>query len=133
MACESHPRDLECHVFVIGGPQQVQPPVVPLGEVVPPGQQGPPVLVQRIILASTPPRGLTLEPLPAAGELVRCQMHDVERIHHLPRLGQYLVDGGGVAGEAVHGHHLHLAAQTRVAFLQPRAQHVRAAAWADIQ
>ena len=98
MSCESHPRDLECHVFVIGGPQQVQPPVLPLGEVVPPGQQGPPVLVQRIILASTTPRGLTLEPLPAASELVRCQMHDVERIHHLPRLGQYLVDGGGVAG-----------------------------------
>ena len=119
MSCESHPRDLECHVLVIGGPQQVQPPVLPLGEVVPPGQQGPPVLVQRIILASTTPRGLTLEPLPAASELVRGQMHDVERIHHLPRLGQYLVDGGGVAGEAVHGHHLHVGPESWGALIEP--------------
>lgn len=48
-----HPRAPECHVFAIGGPQQAQPPVLPLGEVVPPGQQGPPVPVQRIILAAT--------------------------------------------------------------------------------
>lgn len=57
-----------------------------------------------------------MEPLPEASELVRSQMHDVERIHHLPRLGQYLVDDGSVADKASHGHNLHLAAETRDAF-----------------
>lgn len=72
-------------------------------EVFPPGQQGPPVLVQRIILASTTPRGFPLESLLAASELVLCQMHDVERIHHFRRLGQYLVDGGGGHAHPIDG------------------------------
>ncbi|CAB0821940.1 hypothetical protein FRC0421_02414 [Corynebacterium diphtheriae] len=106
---------------------------LPLREVVRPGQQGPAVLVQRVVFASASSGGLSLESLPTAGELVGSQMDYVKRIHHLGRVREDLVDGGGVAGEAIHGHHLHLAAEARVAFLQPGAQHFRTASGTQVQ
>ena len=91
------------------------------------------MLVQRIVLAAPASGGLLLEPLPASGEPVSCQMDYVKGIHDLGGAREDLVDSAGVAGEPVNGHDLHLLPEARGAFLQPRAQHVRAAAWADIQ
>lgn len=57
----------------------------------------------------------------------------MERVHDRGGLGQDLLDGGGVAGESVHGHHLHILPELRGAFLKPGAQHLSAAPGAHAQ
>lgn len=74
-----------------------------------------------------------MEPLPAAGEFVRGQMHHVEGVHDLGGIREHLIDGGGVTGEAVHGHHLYLFPESRLTLVQPGAQHLCTAAGAHVQ
>jgi len=92
---------------------------LPLGQIVRPGHQATTVLVQRVILASTPPGRFSLQALPTPGELLGGQVHHMKWVHHLRRRGQGVVHGGGVTGEAVHRHHLNRLAERFAALLQP--------------
>ena len=79
------------------------------------------------------PTGVQLDPLPGHSQLVGSQVHDVERVHHLPRLRQLLGGGGVIAGESVHRHDFHPVAEGLLPGGEPAAQHLSGSARHHVQ
>src|SRR5690625_5183491 len=92
-----------------------------------------PVLVQRVVCESVALVFLPLESLPAGGELIAGQTHNMERIHNPPGVGHKFFTGRGIALESVHGDDAYLTAKLGCSCSKPGTQRISTAAFDHIQ
>ena len=117
------PGDLQWCVLIAFVPEPVQAPMLSVGQEPGSGQEGLTVAVEGVTGTAAVPVDLLLEALPAGGELLSCELNDVEGVHHRGGLGQRLGSRGVVASEPVHGHDLDPVPESRVSFLEPVLEH----------
>jgi hypothetical protein len=79
------------------------------------------------------PTGGLLDAAAALVQSIAAQAHDVERVHHRDRVGQFLAGGGLEPGEPVHRNHLDAVAPGRVSFAEPGLEHLLRSALDHIQ
>ncbi len=83
-------------------------------------------------MAAVPEGGL-LDALPAAVQPVTGELDDVERVHHLSRVGQGLLGGGLEPREPVHRHHLDAVPERRRLRIEPGGERLLGAAGDNVE
>ena len=76
-----------------------------LGEQRGAGVEGAPRGIERVALAAAVPAGDLLDAAAALVQSIAGQAHDLERVHHRDRVGQFLAGGGLEPGEPAHRNH----------------------------
>jgi hypothetical protein len=89
--------------------------------------------IERVALAAAVPTGGLLDAAAALVQSIAGQAHDVERVHHRDRVGQFFAGGGLETGEPVHRNHLDAVAPGRVSFAEPGLEHLLRSAFDHIQ
>ena len=95
------PGRLDLDMLLVGE-QLLEAGLLLLGEQPGSGVEGAAGLVERILLPSAAPECVTLDAAAALVERVASQSHDVERVHHRDRVGEFLDGSGLEPGEPVH-------------------------------
>lgn len=97
------------------------------------GQQGAPAVVEPVALDTAPAGGVALQAAAHLGDAGGGQLHDVERVDDLDRVGHDGFDGLLPAGERVHGDHPDASCELAAARLHPFAKHLGGTARHHVQ